>query len=190
LPIFSFVAGILVGVSVMSAVKQHGARGSFRIVFGLEAVCSLAFFFIGSRSLKDGAIRPTDTGTFYLCLILLTLAMGLQTATLRKIMGQSVRTTFITGVLSDTADAFLSYLSWLRAKEGGFRQLTKESLRQPSARKFFVLSGIWSCYVFGAVCGGFAERRLSLTALFFPVAALVALIIVDFARPFESSNSG
>jgi uncharacterized membrane protein YoaK (UPF0700 family) len=192
LPIFSFLTGILLGNMVLRAARRRVVRSSFGIIFGLEAVCVFAFFIAGSHALQNGAIHSSETGVFYLCLILLTLAMGLQTATLRKIMNQSVRTTFVTGVLSDAADAFLSYLSWLRAqaKERGFRQTAKESLQQSSLRKFLLLGGIWSCYIFGAICGSFAEGRLSLTALFLPIGVLVALIIVDLARPFESSNPG
>jgi uncharacterized membrane protein YoaK (UPF0700 family) len=190
LPIVSFVGGILLGATVLSAAKRRGFRSSFGIIFGLEAVCLLAFFVVGNRSIQDGAIHSSVTGAFYSCLMLLTLAMGLQTATLRKIMNQSVRTTFITGVLSDAADALFNYLSWLRtqAKKGDFRQSAKESLHQPSVRKVLLLLGIWCCYLFGAICGSFAERLLFLTALFFPVGILVALIILDLARPFENST--
>ena len=41
----------------------------------------------------------------HLCIVLLTLAMGLQTATVRRVSGRSIRTTFVTGVLSNWAQA-------------------------------------------------------------------------------------
>lgn len=78
----------------------------FAVVFGLEALCLLVFLVLGSRSLQRGVISPSPSGGFYLCMILLTLAMGLQTATVRRASGQGVRTTFVTGVLSDWTAAF------------------------------------------------------------------------------------
>ena len=163
-------------------------RSPFAVVFGLEAVCLLAFLLLGTPALQGGVIRPAPSGIFYVCIVLLTLAMGLQTATVRRAGSQSIRTTFVTGVLSDWADAITKYLSWLRQQstERQIRQAVRESMQQASFRHLLLLGGIWVCYVAGAICGSALELRLALFALVFPLCALAVLIVFDVVRPFEA----
>ncbi|HEX8289090.1 MAG TPA: YoaK family protein [Pyrinomonadaceae bacterium] len=189
-PIFSFVTGNLLGVLIIKQANHRGVRNSFALIFGFEAVCILAFLFIGTCALHEGMISNSETSAFYFCMFLLTLAMGLQTTTLRKVRGNSAHTTFVTGALVNLTEAFINYFSWiwLELKAKRFRQILNESRQQKSFQQLLLLGGIWICYVFGAICGSVAERRFSLTALLFPIGALVTLIILDFARPFENSN--
>src|SRR5258708_1547768 len=104
-PILAFFLGNMLGFLVLAVVRRWGIRSSFAVVFGLEAVCMLAFLLLGTHALQGGVIRPSPSGIFYLCVVLLTLAMGLQTATVRRAGGQGVRTTFVTVVLSEWAPA-------------------------------------------------------------------------------------
>jgi uncharacterized membrane protein YoaK (UPF0700 family) len=119
-------------------------------------------------------------------MVLLTLVMGLQTATVQQASGQGVRTTFMTGVLSDWTAALMQYLSWLRRQttEQHFRRALCESRQQPSFRHL-LLGGLWGCYVLGAPCGSALELRLALPAPIFPVGVLAVLIVIDVLRPFE-----
>jgi uncharacterized membrane protein YoaK (UPF0700 family) len=112
LPILAFLLGNLLGFLVLTQVRRRGMLSPFTIVFGLEALCLLAFLVLGAQALEGGIIRPSASGSFAGCVVLLTLSMGLQTATLRRVGSQSVRTTFVTGVLSDWADLLTQYLSW------------------------------------------------------------------------------
>lgn len=187
LPILSFLIGLLLGVLVLLQLRHWGSRYGFAAVFGLESLCLLAFLLIGSGARETGVIASSQAGIFYLCVVLLTVAMGLQTATLRKIGSQSVRTTFFTGVLSDLTDAFVHYFSWLHGQitQRRFRQALSESMQQPAFRNILLLGGIWGCYLGGAVCGSTLERRLSLGALVFPLCILLLLIVVDIVRPFD-----
>src|SRR5947209_9721172 len=124
LPILVFFLGNMLGFLVLAQVRQWGIRSSFAVVFGLEVVCMLAFLLLGTHALQGGIIRPSPPGIFYLCITLLTLAMGLQTATVRRASGQGVHTTFVTGVLGDWAQALTQYLSWWR-QQSTQRQMRK-----------------------------------------------------------------
>jgi uncharacterized membrane protein YoaK (UPF0700 family) len=119
--------------------------------------------------------------------VLLTLAMGLQTATVQRAGGQGVRSTFVTGVLSDWARALTQYLSWLRKPptERRVRQAVRESMQQASFRHLLLLAGIWGSYVVGAICGSALELRLALSALAFPLFVLAVLIVIDVFRPLQ-----
>ncbi len=186
-PILAFFLGNMLGFLVLAVVRRWGIRSSFAVVFGLEAVCMLAFLLLGTHALQGGVIRPSPSGIFYLCVVLLTLAMGFQTATVRRAGGQGVRTTFVTGVLSEWAHAMTQYLSWLRQQstERQVLQAVRASRQQASFRRLRLLSGIWGCYVVGAICGSALELRMALFALVFPLCVLAVLIVIDVLRPFE-----
>lgn len=186
-PIISFVLGVILGFLVRALINHWGIRSSFAVVFGLEALSILTCLVIGSHSLQRGVIQPFPARILYPCIVFLSLAMGLQTATLRRVNHQGVRTTFVTGVLSDWAAALVHYLFWLhrQATEQCFLQAVRASTQQASFRHLLLLGGTWGCYVVGAICGGATALSLVLTALVFPLCFLIVLIIIDVLRPFE-----
>jgi uncharacterized membrane protein YoaK (UPF0700 family) len=188
LPIPAFFLGNMLGFLMLALMRQRRSRSPFAVVFGLEAVCMLAFLVLGTHALQGGIIRPSPSGIFSLCAALLTLAMGLQTATVRRAAGQGVRTTFVTGVLSDWAHAMTQYLSWLRQQstERQMREIMRESRQQASFRHLLLLGGIWICYVVGAICGSALELHMALSAMVFPLCVLAVLIVIDVFRPFEA----
>lgn len=190
LPILAFFLGNMLGFLLLTQVQRWGIRSSFAIAFGLEALCLLAFLLIGPRALQGGAIPPSASETFALCVVLLTLAMGLQTSTIRRAAGQGVRTTFVTGVLSNWAHLLTQYLSWLRQQPRGqrVRQTVHESMQQASLQHLSLLSGIWGCYVLGAICGSALELQMALWALVFPLFVLAVLIVLDMVRPLQEQG--
>ena len=187
LPILAFFLGSLLGYLVYTLVRRRGMRSPFAVIFSLEAVCLLAFLLVSSHALQGGVIPPTHSGIFSLSVVLLTLAMGLQTSTLRRAGGQGVRTTFMTGILSDWAQNLTQFLSWWQQQsaERPRRESVRASMQQTSFRHLLLLGGVWGSYIFGAICGSALELRMALSSLIFPVFVLVVLIIVDALRPFE-----
>ncbi|BCL81476.1 DUF1275 family protein [Ktedonobacteria bacterium brp13] len=185
--ILSFILGIILGILVSAQIRQWGIRSSLAIISGLEALCLLAFLIIGSIAFQHGAIPPSPAGMFYLCIALLTVAMGLQTIVIQRVSGQGVHTTFVTGILNNWTQALIHYLFWLhmQATERHLRQAWRESRQQPAFRHLFLLGGIWIWYVVGAVCGSAFERRMALTALVFPIGVLAVLIAIDVFRPIS-----
>jgi uncharacterized membrane protein YoaK (UPF0700 family) len=187
LPILSFMLGLLLGVLLLLQLRQWGVRSAFAAVFGLEILCIILFLLVGSGALQQGVIASSQPSRFYTCMGLLTLAMGLQTATVHKIGGQGVRTTFVTGVLSDLINALIQYVAWLHTQtiRRRLRQAVGASMQQSAFRSLLALGGTWSCYVVGALCGSVLEQRLSLRALLLPLGMLALLIALDIVRPFD-----
>lgn len=186
-PIIVFFVGNMLGFLVLTLTRRWHIRFPFAIIFALEVVSLLAFLLVGSRSFQGGSVRPFDSWVFYVCTALLTLAMGLQTATVRQARGEHISTTFVTGVLSNWANALAQYLPWLREQlaEQSVLHIVRAPVHQASVRHFVLLSGLWISYLIGAICGGVLELRLALTALVFPICILVVLIVIDVLRPFE-----
>ena len=190
LPILAFFLGNLLGFLVLTQVRRRGMRSPFAVVFGLEALCLLAFLLLGTHALEGRVIPPSPSWVFSACVVLLTLTMGLQTATVRQAGGQSVRTTFVTGVLSEWAQALTQYLSWLRKPpaEGQRREIVRESMQQASFRHLLLLSGVWGSYVIGAICGSALDLHLALFALVFPLCVLAVLLVLDVFRPLQAER--
>jgi len=187
LPILTFFLGNLLGFLVLTQARRWGIRSPFAIVFGLEAACLLAFLLLGPPALEGGTIPPSRWGIFSGCVMLLTLAMGLQTATVRRAAGQRVRTTFVTGILSDWAQALTQYLSWLQQQppEQPLGHILRQSVQLASFQHLFLLAGIWGCYVLGAICGSALELYMTLWALAFPTFVLTALLVLDVVHPLQ-----
>jgi uncharacterized membrane protein YoaK (UPF0700 family) len=113
--------------------------------------------------------------------------MGVQSATLRRVGGQTVRTTYITGLLMNLTEECVAFLFWFRdrarrAGEGRGRG-TLHLLPKPSARRLALLGGVYGGYVFGAVAGSCAELRWSLLALALPLCGLAVVVGCDLVRP-------
>src|SRR5437660_6735766 len=64
LPIVAFFLGNLLGFLVLTQVQRWGIRSPFAVVFGLEAVCLLAFLVLGTHALERGIIRTSPSGIF------------------------------------------------------------------------------------------------------------------------------
>ncbi|GLV60709.1 DUF1275 family protein [Dictyobacter sp. S3.2.2.5] len=186
-PIIIFFLGNWLGFLVRTLARRCRLRFPFTIIFFLELVLLLGFLLLGSRSFYHGSVHPFESWTFYVCTTLLTLAMGLQTATVRRAQGEYISTTFVTGVLSNWAKILAQYLPWLREQlaQRPMPQVVRTPVHQASMRHFILLSGLWIAYLLGAICGGVLELHLALLALVFPMVVLAALIVIDLVRPLE-----
>src|SRR4051794_4740397 len=96
-PVALFCVGIVVGTLVGAVSDARGARHPAVPVFAVEVVLLAAFGALGHGLLQDGTLSPGAGWPFYGLVALLTLAMGLQSATLRRVGRHGVHTTFVSG---------------------------------------------------------------------------------------------
>ncbi len=185
-PIPLFVFGVALGTAVIEVAIRQGVRSSFSIVLSMEALLLIIFIASGGSFIHNGLIRVD--WQFYLLVALLTLSMGLQTATLQRVGGSSVRTTYVTGMLTDLSQESVKYLFWLHDHTRGrtmqrIRKVLRLWPRHTSLNRAMLLSGIWCCYVCGAIWGGYAELRWELGSLGIPLCILVGIIVLDLIQP-------
>ncbi len=110
--------------------------------------------------------------------MLLSAAMGVQNAAVRRVGEQRVSTTYVTGTLTNLAI------------EAATALLTRPTRRSPNAAdrgarpagSGLLLGGLWLAYVAGALAGGFSELRWAFFAMVAPIAVLGAVIGWDLAR--------
>jgi len=167
LPIPLFVIGVMLGVLIGNLSGRIGWSKEYAPTLWLEAALLIGFVVL-SPHVEEA--HPVVNGILAAALATGTLAMGLQNATVRRVSGTSVRTTYITGMLTDFAE-----------------HLMKAILREGPAEPAMIAGSIWIAYLIGAGAGGILFLRIGSTAMLLPVALLAAL--ATFERRFAAKDA-
>ena len=184
LVLIAFVGGSLAG----RALIEVGARSRIRAIaswtLGIEAAL---LAIVASRAL--GAFRA-ESGLQYpkTALGLLAFAMGLQTATITRVGGLTVHTTFVTGMINKFCQLVSQVIfDTFDVVTGKTTPAATERLhhRQRTVRKAWFIFSIWCAYTVGAIAGTGLESKWELRSLFVPVALLCVAIIADQVLPLS-----
>jgi uncharacterized membrane protein YoaK (UPF0700 family) len=168
--VFAFFSGaFLVSVIVESRLLGHIAR-AYACALAIEALL-LALFGVVSK-VPDAAIsRSVDPQAAFLC-----MAMGMQNGLVTRISGAVVRTTHLTGVVTDLGIETARWFRYWRrsiAERAGVRLIAGPNLpERPAAKKTQLLGTIALGFILGALLGGFTTIHLGRSALFFPAVAM------------------
>ena len=137
-----FVLGVVAGIAVVAS-NARRERG----LLIAEIACVIALLVVGTIARDDRSLHY-GSGVFYALVVLAALAMGLQSAYLRRVSGASVHTTFITGMLTALAEDGVAY----------YRDRTDQVARSRLA----VHGTIWLGYLFGGIVGAALALELEL----------------------------
>jgi hypothetical protein len=114
----------------------------------------------------------------------------LQNATITKISGAVVRTTHLTGVITDLGLEGMQYLLWLRdrTRRGPrgierFKRVLQLTRRQPAALRLMLLASIIGSFLFGAAIGTVVFMHAAWLGFAPPVCFLAFMIYTDAIRP-------
>ncbi len=134
-------------------------------------------------------IPPQPAEKYYVVVALLTLAMGLQNVTIRKVGGLNIYTTFVTGSLVKFAESTADFIFWIRDRmQGGFKLRARRILwilrRNMDFRHMALTGSLRTTYMLGALCGGFAGDRYQMLAMSVPLVVLFVITIYGSLRPF------
>lgn len=170
LALVAFVGGAAAG-----ALLLRGRRmGS---VFGLEAAC-LAVGLAAWLHLRQpplGRVIPDPTA--FPLIALLSAAMGAQSAAVRRVGGQRISTTYVTGTLTSLA---VDTVSGILARRGTQALPADPAGSERSSLPLHI--GIWTSYVAGAVAGGFAQQRWGFESVVLPLIVLAGMAAWDLWR--------
>ena len=93
--LLSFIIGAACSAILVNYSRQHGLHSEFALPLMLEAVLLLCFGLLGARlAIIDGMFVS-------LTVILLSFIMGLQNAVVSKLSHAEIRTTHVTGIVTD-----------------------------------------------------------------------------------------
>jgi uncharacterized membrane protein YoaK (UPF0700 family) len=166
-PIVAFFAGIIVGLSLTDAFKHVKVDRIFAGVAGCELVLLVAFVALAHPAHQWMVFLPAT-------------AMGIQNAMLRRVGHHKVRTTFVTGMLTNTAQGLV---------DATVSCLTRDGKAKERFADFMFYGAIWSCFATGGVIGALLEHRFESFALILPIAGLTTLIIFDIIAPLSDPKA-
>lgn len=154
---------LLLGAFFAGLCEQRGDRRSrFVLPIALEAagLAVLSILMVAQATL---APVPTETA-FGAIVALAAIAMGLQNATITRISGATVRTTHLTGVITDLGTELAALLF------GGRRR------RNRAKRRVALLASIVLSFAVGVAAGAIAYERRPALSLVPPTLFLLALV--------------
>jgi uncharacterized membrane protein YoaK (UPF0700 family) len=178
-PIIFFALGLVIGLIMEKIMRRIQVRRRLGVILGIEAALLLLLVILGPSFAFSSDGLPHGPFRLYFIIALLSGAMGIQTASLRRVRHRSVSTPFVTGMLVQSVENAVNVL---------FNAVDRRRNREPefpddSLWNALFHGSLWLCFAVGALCGGFGELSWGFRALLAPVAALAFVIVCDLVRP-------
>ncbi len=183
------LATFFVGAAVSGFATEFGRRRGWESIYvlpmAIEALL-LALFALGVELHEVGTVERGLS--LYAMSGAASLAMGLQNATITRISNGVVRTTHVTGVLTDLGLETAQFILWLRdrrsnAPPGAVRAIVHSTQSHPTAMRLFLLLSIVGSFALGAGLGTAAYQFMPRLAMMPPVLFLAWIIYQDVRRP-------
>jgi uncharacterized membrane protein YoaK (UPF0700 family) len=173
-----FVVSIAVGVLIMEVGTRAGWPAMDSILLIIEAVLLAVFTVIGGCAQVHGAVPPRPALRFYALVACAVAAIGLQTASLQRISGQTVRTAYVSGMLTGLADELAAVAVARRIPPGRASYIRDELGRgkeSVSGGRMLLIMSVWFAYVAGGTGGALLHQVWQLHSLALPSAVLLLL---------------
>jgi uncharacterized membrane protein YoaK (UPF0700 family) len=157
----AFVLGAAVTAVLINWARRRRLQGEYALPLMLEAVLLLAFGLLGANLelLVDVFVPST--------VLLLCFIMGLQNAIVTKISQAEIRTTHMTGVITDLGIELGRLFYWNRAPEANAQHFVKAN-----RDKLAIHATILGLFFVGGIVGALAFKRMGFSATV-PLAALL-----------------
>jgi uncharacterized membrane protein YoaK (UPF0700 family) len=177
------------GAAASGMMTEVGKRRGWESIYVLPMACEAALLAAFAVLVELHGRAAVASGVEMLSLAGVgSLAMGLQNATITRISGGVVRTTHVTGVLTDLGLELARLSLWLRDRAAGRTSDAGRGLRWVlrhvgAARQVALLASVVGSFVVGAGLGALMHRVTPEWAMFPPVAFLLWIVYVDATRP-------
>ncbi len=179
-----FVIGVAFGSTIQEILARSGRRSTYAATFFLETILLGVFMALGQEVLGASNIAQVPAWRYYALAALPALAMGLQNATLHRIELGTIRTTYISAILTNFTQEMVRALFWLWDK---WRRERPRDERF-SIGHILVVAGIWFCYVGGAMAGTVLRFQWELYCLAVPIGILCFAMLCDLVRPLKTAE--
>lgn len=186
---FGLLASFFAGAFVSGACTEGGRRRGWESIYVLPIGLEMALLTVVAVLLEA---RGRDffgaEATLRWASMLAAGAMGLQNATITRISDGVVRTTHVTGVVTDLGLELVQALAWLRDRSrdvppGSARALLRSALRHPSPPRLALLLSICGSFGLGAALGTLAHDHWLRFSMFPPVLFLAWIVWQDVRSP-------
>lgn len=161
------VTSFLLGATTSSVMINYGRRQNARSAYALPLLLEAALFLLFGLL---GATLAAVQGLFVpATVILLCFTMGLQNAVITKISGSVVRTTHLTGIITDLGIELGKLIYWNRTADATVASVVAD--RQRIATLGFLIIA----FLFGGVLGALGFRHFGYLATL-PLAGILVLL--------------
>ncbi len=174
--LLAFTCGAAFTAVVVNWARRHGLRGGVALPLLVEAVLLLLFGLIGATTLD----RPTPFAV-PLAALLLAFLMGLQNALISKISSSQIRTTHMTGIITDLGIELGKLLYWNRAGAAAGAQVRANRARLRLYGLLLVM------FLAGGLVGAAGFKHVGFVWVVPQAAVLLALSLPPLARDLRRS---
>jgi len=187
------IASFFIGSFSAGFVTEYGRRQRWDSIYVLPI--AIEMFLLGAFAVlvELGAVEAGTTGSIvFVATGLASLAMGLQNATITRISSGVVRTTHMTGVVTDlgieSALGAWRLFDRRRAVAAGLsaRAFVFQVAANSVVRRIALLSSIVGSFALGAGLGTFAFVSIPRLSLLPPVLFLLWIVYIDATKPIAA----
>ena len=172
--VLSFLMGAMSCALMVNFARRRQLSSEFALPLMFEALLILCFGLMGSRlSEFEGLLVPFTV-------VLLCFIMGLQNALVTKLSNSVIRTTHMTGIVTDLGIELGKALYWNR-REG-------EPPVRASAERITVLGGLLLAFTGGGVIGAYGFKFVGYASTVPLAVLLAALAVVPTWDDFRSRS--
>lgn len=181
----AFFAGAAAASAITEVRVRRGGGGRYVLPILVEAL-ALTAAAIAANAWEHRI--PHDRGVTLVVTSLAAFALGVQNATITRISNSVVRTTHLTGIVTDLGIESVQYGFAARdrlgpARPGRLSRFLRAAPRDPRVQRLLLLASILGSFVLGAVMATVVVARWPHAALLPPVAFLLAIVAIAHAQP-------
>lgn len=159
--VVSFFVGAFVATWLLEGTVARGVPQAYGRALVVESVVLAAFVVVANLA------QATDPRALDAEAALLCLAMGLQNSLVTRLSGATVRTTHLTGVVTDLGIESARWSRWLVSRG--------EGPERPQPQRALLLLTVVAAFGGGAVLGGVLTSRVSHWAMALPALVVGAI---------------
>jgi uncharacterized membrane protein YoaK (UPF0700 family) len=177
LAVWSFVSGAACTAILVNYSRKRWPARLYMPSLLLEAALLLVFGLVGRRLLQHELVSLSLTA------ILLCFTMGLQNALITKISNAEIRTTHLTGLLTDIGIELGKVFYWNRTADTPGAYRVHANMARLRIHSWLVLS-----FFIGALCGAFGFKHVGFVTTVPLALALVILALANLLKPDSKSR--
>jgi len=164
--------------------QRNGVRSKYILPMAVEGLLLCVLAVMVYRYVQGEA----STWLLHAVGNLAAFAMGLQNATITEISGAVIRTTHLTGVITDFGLEGVRFLNWYVDRTRGRLwsrrgRVLRLSQRHPTAQRLGLLFCVFWSFIIGAAMGTWMHLHYPSAALLLPVAFIGWIIFMDWWKP-------
>lgn len=174
--VLSFLFGAMTSSVMINFARRRKLRSQYALPLLLEAVLLLVFGFLGRGLNKIDELFVPAT------VILLCFLMGLQNAVITKISGAVVRTTHLTGVITDLGIELGRLLYWNRGTASVEARVTADRQRLK------VLALLCAFFLLGGILGALGFKHIGYASTIPLATLLIAMSIIPVLDDIRNTH--